>query len=1280
MPEIVSFEELTGGAAPAPAPKGMGMHGNLSDDEIGRYIKTESGGNPNAVSPKGAEGLMQVMPTTQTDPGFGVKPAKDHSPAELKRVGVDYLSAMKNRYKDRALTAIAYNMGPGATDKWLARGGDWRDLPEETKKYVKSVGAGRGFAQIPQDQSKKSGVDIVSFDELTGKAPPKSEEKFRGQRLLMNAAAAGDVAWGYVSQTLGLAGNAATYATAIAQGKTHKEATTEGRQASDAIQGVIGQPIERLLNHFAPGSEEAYKDSTISKAMDKVTSWLDKGIDNVVKKTDGKVSREDAETIRDWLMVMGPVGMKKVVGSVLKKGAEEVKPSTENLDKYVKKAEEGQPSVSEVVGMPEAPKPEPIGKTPLPPPEKPPQAPIGQDVGTVAKTRLTEGTELGKKPGPAPSPQPIETGAPAPLDSGLAKVKSGRAFDLTAEERIALRKDSTSSRIIAPETRQPKSATRSTNTPSESPRPYNILEDDAQTMQRLNEVRKEIEQLTKSREDAHNAGKLSREERISSAVKIRDLKEEFAQLNSRADRLSRQTGKVDPELLAKVGLTTAGALIASHYADEDKLEAAISGGLVGLAATKAPDYARAVARDWKGTLGTTASVAGVTGGFAYLDKDHPIEGAMMGLLWGSTKALPKANVMKVGQLTADDLINMRNGAVAASARETHNVSDSIRLIVPDAARREQLADIIEEGKVGTLTGNDLRAAQAFRGFMDSYGQAAKNAGVLQDFVENYVTHIVERENLPRTKIQETMDALFGTGEKKGGFQPNTRFAKERKYATFSELQNALAGSDLKLKTKDIADIIDNYGRSMGKAIENKTLLNSLEAAKQPQPGGSPYIMPVKDAPASYKTINNSQMRGMAVHPELADPLKFVMENDDPGAIRAGLTALSTAQKRLAVSGSLFHASNLINAYIGANGLNSLRGAKPINAALQAFRNGGAGDVVDTLIRGGLKLETPMEYQPTALATVGSMADHLVDRLTGVNKPVFEKTLGSLEKIQKQTFDKLTWDYLHTGMKLATAMRAYEKLTLKNPKMPKEEVARQVASFTNDTFGGLDWYRVATETQSQLARKIALNALNPKGRSILQIGMFAPDWTMSTFRSLYKALPGSTSMPLTQRLHQHYALRTGLIYATLMNGYNMTTSGHPIWDNKDPTKIEYADGTTQQVAKHAMEGAEWLHNPRRTALHKLGFAVKTPAELLFGKEYLSETGQAPPIQSRTAHILNEFAPIPLQQDGTPGRTTEEMVKRAALGVVGLPVYNMTAEEKAAAKKERASKPKKKKATQ
>lgn len=99
---------------------------------------SESRNNPNAVSPKGARGLMQVMPATARDPGFGLRPSNG-TQADDVRLGREYRRKMQKRYGgDPAKMWGAYNAGPGRIDALIQRhGGDWlRHAPRETQNYV----------------------------------------------------------------------------------------------------------------------------------------------------------------------------------------------------------------------------------------------------------------------------------------------------------------------------------------------------------------------------------------------------------------------------------------------------------------------------------------------------------------------------------------------------------------------------------------------------------------------------------------------------------------------------------------------------------------------------------------------------------------------------------------------------------------------------------------------------------------------------------------------------------------------------------------------------------------------------------------------------------------------------------------------------------------------------------------------------------------------------------------------------------------------------------------
>jgi Transglycosylase SLT domain len=112
------------------------------------------------ISPKGAQGEMQVMPDTARDPGFGVIPAKDNSPEELARVGRDYLDALQHRYQDPAQALAAYNAGPGKVDAALAHGADWlKHLPDETQAYV-----AKGLKKLGDQATAHAATDPAAVD------------------------------------------------------------------------------------------------------------------------------------------------------------------------------------------------------------------------------------------------------------------------------------------------------------------------------------------------------------------------------------------------------------------------------------------------------------------------------------------------------------------------------------------------------------------------------------------------------------------------------------------------------------------------------------------------------------------------------------------------------------------------------------------------------------------------------------------------------------------------------------------------------------------------------------------------------------------------------------------------------------------------------------------------------------------------------------------------------------------------------------------------------------
>jgi soluble lytic murein transglycosylase-like protein len=170
VPETVVAPRVVEAGAPAPAvaPETTGIdqtvaqiaaQHELSPDLLHSVIKVESNYNPWAVSPKGALGMMQLIPSTARRFGVG----NVFNPVENIQGGAKYLRYLLNLYNGNpALALAAYNAGEGAVAKY-------RGVPpyRETQNYLqlvkkqldKKIGTKPAPAPAPKQEAAKVDPD-----------------------------------------------------------------------------------------------------------------------------------------------------------------------------------------------------------------------------------------------------------------------------------------------------------------------------------------------------------------------------------------------------------------------------------------------------------------------------------------------------------------------------------------------------------------------------------------------------------------------------------------------------------------------------------------------------------------------------------------------------------------------------------------------------------------------------------------------------------------------------------------------------------------------------------------------------------------------------------------------------------------------------------------------------------------------------------------------------------------------------------------------------------------
>jgi hypothetical protein len=153
---------------------------NLGPDFVRAVIKVESNFNPNAVSHKGALGLMQLMPATARR--FGVRNV--YNPEENLEGGIQYLTFLLDTFKgDVNLTLAAYNAGENIVQKLRA-------IPpyRETRDYVRRISdILGGSTSVPLYDYATQRVTYVAWVggrlKFTNVDPPASAVVFDGYHM-----------------------------------------------------------------------------------------------------------------------------------------------------------------------------------------------------------------------------------------------------------------------------------------------------------------------------------------------------------------------------------------------------------------------------------------------------------------------------------------------------------------------------------------------------------------------------------------------------------------------------------------------------------------------------------------------------------------------------------------------------------------------------------------------------------------------------------------------------------------------------------------------------------------------------------------------------------------------------------------------------------------------------------------------------------------------------------------------------------------------------------------
>mgnify|MGYP003121193641 FL=1 len=664
----------------------------------------------------------------------------------------------------------------------------------------------------------------------------------------------------------------------------------------------------------------------------------------------------------------------------------------------------------------------------------------------------------------------------------------------------------------------------------------------------------------------------------------------------------------------------------------------------------------------------------------------------------------------------------------------------------DTFKKEEVQTIINS--IEGVKSASINMTQAMRDtqrditkLLNTIGDAAVESGLIKDkngilkmgmegmdestrgaFLSNYFPHLFR--NMGRL-TDDDLTIILG--------KLNDGSATKRKInATLAELRKMIEENPKLTKGLELLsekEAINVYVQGMSRAIIGRNALNSMEKLDLGFPANRadvslPALLKATDFEllkkggklsdqemTHYRTFEHPALKGYVAHNNVhhvLDDFFAIRHRGNIGEMSEKVLSLNNALKRVFVFGSLFHAQALFMSGVYSMG---------ITGALKGTFKVGRDTITKQNAREGSRNISWTDMQLGQTKFVELAKEAILDGLQIVNIKKQELTnpgkaqLDSVkhhfgkggEKMGKafDMIDTVTWEYMHDRFKLAVYLKQKEKYL--DQGVDAKLAGQKASEFANDAFGSLDWnnfatrlYKYAAENPDRLRSKVANRAaqlIPVNKRRWLNLGLFAPDWTVSNIRIVYKTMTGlpAASKAKFNQIHKghwespeakaavkawnayaQYSIKAGIYTSalwwtltSLFSDEEPTIEGWwDFWSGENSGKLDLGGGESMVISKQIAEPIHWAQHPMHTFMNKTSVVPKTTLELMFNKQWFS-VKQGMPLGPRlvdedgTNHyakwILGKTIPIVGKSVLDEDLDWEERIERVFTGFFGFPQY-------------------------